>query len=103
MSPYKPRPDMLDGHDAVTELTREAERLGMYRVPGEATVHPSHYPDAGGEDLLALLLRDNVPYAEGAIIKYVYRWRRKGGLDDLYKAQEVLARLIKANYDGATT
>jgi len=29
---------------------------------------------------------NNIPYIEGCIIKYVCRWRRKNGIEDLDKA-----------------
>jgi hypothetical protein len=32
---------------------------------------------------------------EGNVIKYVSRWRDKGGLDDLRKAQHYLQKLIE--------
>jgi len=34
-------------------------------------------------------------YLEGCIIKYVSRWRRKNGLDDLEKAMHYLRKLIE--------
>lgn len=33
----------------------------------------------------------------GNVIKYVARWKDKGGMDDLRKAQDYLGRLIKLN------
>jgi hypothetical protein len=35
-----------------------------------------------------------MPYLEGCITKYVTRWRSKGGLQDLEKAQHYLEKLI---------
>lgn len=37
---------------------------------------------------------NNIPFAEGCIIKYVTRWRNKNGLDDLRKARHFLDLLI---------
>jgi len=34
-------------------------------------------------------------YFEGNIVKYVSRWREKGGLDDLRKARHYLDKLIE--------
>ena len=34
-------------------------------------------------------------YFEGNIVKYVSRWRDKGGVDDLRKAQHYLQKLIE--------
>jgi hypothetical protein len=41
------------------------------------------------------IVQNNIPYLEGNIIKYVSRWRDKGGLDDLRKAQHYLTKLIE--------
>jgi hypothetical protein len=39
-------------------------------------------------------LANGIPYAEGLVIKYVTRWRDKGGVEDLKKARHVLDMLI---------
>lgn len=41
-----------------------------------------------------LLIDRQVPFAEGNIMKYVFRWREKDGLRDLYKAKIYLDALI---------
>tara|TARA_R110000868_G_scaffold332979_1_gene593893 strand:- start:603 stop:812 length:210 start_codon:yes stop_codon:yes gene_type:complete len=38
---------------------------------------------------------NNLGYVEGCVIKYVTRWRSKGGLDDLLKARHYLDVLIE--------
>ena len=38
---------------------------------------------------------NGIPYAEGSVIKYVTRWRDKGGLADLEKAKHFLELLIE--------
>lgn len=52
---------------------------------------PQHYKDT---KLMDLLIEKEVPFAEGNIIKYVFRWRGKGGMQDLYKARDYLNALI---------
>ena len=37
---------------------------------------------------------NNLGWHEGNVIKYVSRWQHKGGLGDLYKAQDYLRQLI---------
>ena len=39
-------------------------------------------------------------YFEGNIVKYVSRWRDKGGIDDLRKARHYLDKLIELELDG---
>ena len=52
---------------------------------------PNHYGDTR---LMDLLIEKQIPFAEGNIMKYVYRWKEKDGLKDLYKAQVYLNALI---------
>ncbi len=52
---------------------------------------PKHY---NGTDLMDLLIKHNVPFAEGNIMKYVFRWKEKDGLKDLKKAHDYLSALI---------
>jgi len=41
------------------------------------------------------LMRNNVPFVEGCAIKYLLRWRDKGGIQDLRKAQHYIDILIE--------
>lgn len=38
---------------------------------------------------------NNLGYFEGNVVKYVSRWREKGGVEDLRKAQHYLQKLIE--------
>ena len=40
------------------------------------------------------IVENEIPYAEGKVIKYVMRWRYKVGLEDLHKAREYINILI---------
>lgn len=40
---------------------------------------------------------NNLGYFEGSIIKYVTRWRDKGGVEDLKKARHFLDKLIEVS------
>lgn len=51
-------------------------------------------------------IRNRLGFAEGAVVKYVTRWRAKGGVDDLRKARHFIDLLIEceatdAEIDGA--
>ena len=52
--------------------------------------HPSHYADKGIEviDYIRDTLTPDgyIDYCIGNVIKYVSRWRKKGGVEDLRKA-----------------
>ena len=44
---------------------------------------------------LTYILGNELPFAEGCVIKYVSRWRDKGGIQDLKKAKDFLEKLIE--------
>lgn len=52
---------------------------------------PDHYGDT---KLMDLLVEKRVPFAEGNVMKYVFRWESKDGLKDLYKARDYLNAVI---------
>jgi hypothetical protein len=41
------------------------------------------------------VLANDIGFMEGNVIKYVTRWREKGGIEDLKKAQHYLEKLIE--------
>ena len=43
------------------------------------------------------IIANNLGYLEGNIVKYVSRWKDKGGVEDLKKAQHYLQKLIEVN------
>ena len=59
---------------------------------------PPHYNQAGIECIDAILAATNhnkEGYLQGNILKYVWRYDYKGGLEDLQKAQWYLNKLIE--------
>jgi hypothetical protein len=43
---------------------------------------------------------NNLPFHEGCVVKYVSRWKEKGGLEDLKKAKFYIERLMElAEFD----
>ena len=61
--------------------------------------HPAHYTAGNIECIDAIQeaikgLDGDEGYLTGNIIKYMWRWKRKNGLEDLKKAQWYLERLI---------
>lgn len=55
--------------------------------------HPEHYTQ--GIECWDYITSHKLGFLEGNVIKYVTRYRHKGGLEDLYKARQYLERLIK--------
>lgn len=54
----------------------------------------SHYKDLPIQPI-EYIHANNIPFPEGTVIKYVTRWRNKGGLKDLRKARHVIDLLIE--------
>lgn len=43
---------------------------------------------------LQFIVKNDIGFIEGNIIKYICRYKRKNGIEDLKKAQEYLTQLI---------
>lgn len=54
----------------------------------------SHYKDMPIQPI-EYILANNIPFAEGNVIKYVSRWKKKNGVADLKKARHMLDVLIE--------
>jgi hypothetical protein len=60
----------------------------------DVQVAGSHYKDLKIQPV-EYIHANCIGFIEGSVIKYVTRWRSKGGLDDLRKAQHFLELLIE--------
>lgn len=62
--------------------------------------HPPHYTAGGVECIDAIrasMSGDQFRgYVKGCVMKYLWRWERKGGVEDLQKAEWYLKELIRA-------
>ncbi len=66
--------------------------------------HPSHYTQ-GGIECIKCIEASMKPegfqdYCKGNVIKYIHRWREKGGVQDLHKAEVYLKWLIESAENG---
>ena len=66
----------------------------------DVQVAGTHYKDKAIQPW-DYIVANELGYLEGNIVKYVSRWKDKGGLDDLKKAQHYLAKLIEVVEDGS--
>ena len=69
----------------------------------DAVNHPSHYA-SGGIECVDAIQESMTPeefqgYLKGNIQKYVWRWREKGGRQDLQKANWYLTKLLENTDD----
>ena len=80
----------------------EAETIGRYEW-SDNVHHPSHYTKGGIECIEAIKAsmseEEFQGYLKGNVIKYLWRWREKGGLEDLQKAKVYLDWLGDSAYD----
>lgn len=97
-----PQADVLDELRQQVIISRDKSAA---ELDTEAdSIRPGHYAD-GEHDLLYYLKNiigeDGVrDFIIGNVIKYVYRYRDKNGIEDLKKAQEYLRRLIEKESNG---
>lgn len=72
----------------------------IHEAAADAVNHPGHYTQGGVECIdaieSALTPIQYKGYLRGNVLKYVWRYRDKGGVEDLRKARWYLARLIEA-------
>lgn len=62
--------------------------------PTETQVGGSHYRDMPIQPA-TFILRNGIGFHEGSAIKYLCRWRKKGGVEDLKKARHFIDMLIE--------
>jgi hypothetical protein len=63
---------------------------------------PANEGQIGGNTIRSLaiqpwdyILANSIGYCEGSAIKYLSRWKDKGGIQDLYKAKHFIDKLIE--------
>lgn len=54
---------------------------------------PRHYK--GEVEPFDLIQAQNLGYCEGNIVKYIVRWKQKGGIEDLEKAHWYIHKLVE--------
>ncbi len=69
--------------------------------PLDTQIGGGHYKDCGIQPI-EYMLANNLEYIEGAVVKYVTRWKDKNGVEDLKKARHLLDILIEHEAAKAT-
>ena len=78
-----------------SKRTREQlEHIGAAIRANEQQVGGTHYADKAIQPW-DYIVANNLGYLEGNVVKYVSRWKDKGGVEDLKKAQHYLAKLLE--------
>ena len=60
---------------------------------------PKHYLKGGTIEPIDFITDRGLNFCEGNIVKYICRWRDKGGLEDLQKAKFYIDALISKETD----
>ena len=77
---------------------KEVEKLMKLSTNSDMVNHPPHYNKQGIEciDAISAALGDGMEYyLQGNIIKYLWRYRYKNGVEDLKKAKWYLEKMIE--------
>ncbi|NIT61744.1 MAG: DUF3310 domain-containing protein [Aliifodinibius sp.] len=61
---------------------------------GDPIFRPEHYTQWLIEPFTFIFL-NQLPFAEGNVVKYICRWRKKDGLQDLKKARRIIDMMIE--------
>ena len=73
------------------------EKVKIYNMIKE-NVSPDYYARYDIEPI-SFIMRNNIPYAEGNVIKYVLRHDMKGGKEDIDKAIRYLEMIKEEKYN----
>ena len=73
------------------------EKVKIYNMIKE-NVSPDYYARYDIEPI-SFIMRNNIPYAEGNVIKYVLRHDMKGGKEDIDKAIRYLELIKEEKYN----
>jgi len=83
--------------EAFDQLQREMQRKEKQSAQDNARsvqVGGDHYKQFAIQPF-DFITANNIPWAEGCAIKYLVRWRSKGGVEDLRKARHFIDMLIE--------
>lgn len=61
----------------------------------DQVVRPAHYTQYTAVEPFTFFMLNNVPFAEASVCKYVLRWRKKNGIEDLRKAARIIEMMIE--------
>lgn len=89
----------MDGHEPICPFVNQQQSFEKRETLAKTSalkkqVDGGHYKDLKIQPL-EYIHANGIPFAEGCVIKYVSRWRSKGGIKDLEKAKHFLELLIE--------
>ena len=84
----------MDGEDSYICPT-----CRLHDAEEKDNINPDHYGNSG-IDVIDFCQANNLDFMQGNVIKYVFRYKNKNGLEDLEKAKEYIDRMIENLLDG---
>jgi len=85
----------IEGDTYLSELKLKAEK----DKDKEVVDKPPHYLKYKIEPITFVMI-NQLPFAEGNVIKYIMRWRDKNGIQDLKKAKRYIDLIIELEETG---
>ena len=80
----------------VYNLRKTPKQTKEVKVANEIQEGGRHYKEMAIQTW-DYIIANNIGYMEGNVIKYVSRWKDKGGIEDLKKARHYLDKLIEVS------
>ncbi len=82
------------GMSANPEFLNECRKMETEEAASDRQVGGSHYKNYAIEPSF-YILKNNIGWLEGNAIKYLTRWKDKGGREDLLKAKHYVELLLE--------
>ena len=83
--------EIADPDETADTILATLGRMAALREPQDG---PDYYDGKGGMQPFDVIDAFSLDFYEGNVIKYLVRWRKKNGIEDLRKARTYLARII---------
>ncbi|HFQ8088817.1 TPA: DUF3310 domain-containing protein [Pseudomonas aeruginosa] len=80
----------------ILERCRDCDRIALVKTDSAFSIQEggAHYKDQPIQPV-QYIHANGIGYLEGNVIKYVSRWRKKNGIEDLKKAKHYIELLIE--------
>ena len=82
------------GWGSFKEIKEDSEKTGKPYKPSELQIGGGHYKKFKIQPA-EFCYKNEIPYLEATAIKYLCRWKDKGGIQDLEKAKHFIDLLIE--------
>lgn len=91
---HEQEPSVTDRDSCPPEAVLESLQVGAVGRP------PAHYSTTSGMQPFDVIDAFKLDFYEASVLKYLVRWRQKGGVNDLRKAQHYLEEIIEREGGG---